>query len=205
LNRIRVDETQALIWQRRPANGPDSGRRSDAQFGAALNQALPRLRRRALALTGQLALADDVVQDCLERAWRARDTLDNPDMPFSWLSTILRNVWIDWLRRNRHEAHNIGIDEIEETMPTLPIGATSQTLDLVGALQAMTPGHRSILLLAGIEGLSYQEIADELAIPLGTVMSRLARARQALRARLDSSEPPKQPEPQATQPAKRSR
>jgi RNA polymerase sigma-70 factor (ECF subfamily) len=161
--------------------GRGSSNRDEVAFGAGLNLALPRLRRRAIAICGQVALADDLVQDCLERAWRARDSLTSMEMPFAWLCTILRNVHIDWLRRHKHDLHAIEIDEIAETLAIPGTEATVQTLDLIKGLQKLNPDQRSILLLAGVEGLSYQEIALELDVPVGTIMSRLARARQALR------------------------
>ncbi len=165
--------------------GADPGRRDEAAFGRELHRALPRLRRYALAVTGSAPLADDMVQDCLERAWARRDGLDSVEIPFSWLRTILHNAHIDWLRRNRKDARTVELSEIADTVPAAGATDRDPVLDLARSLQRLNVDQRRILVLAGIEGLTYQEIADELSVPLGTVMSRLARARGALRTLLD--------------------
>ncbi len=192
------------MWERRSALAEVIPPRDGAAFGAELNKALPRLRRRALAITGQWSLADDLVQDCLERAWRARDSLTSATMPFSWLCTILRHAHIDGLRRHKHERQSVEIDEVAETLAILP-EMTDETMDLMEAMKALNTNQRSILLLAGVEGLSYQEIAQELDVPLGTVMSRLARARQTLRALLDAGSARSSPTPAGASPRAPSR
>jgi RNA polymerase sigma-70 factor (ECF subfamily) len=153
-----------------------------ARFGDALHRALPRLRRIAIALTGNLSRADDLVQDCLERAWRARSTMASPDIPFAWLRMILHNAHIDWFRRHGHEATHDGLEDLAEELSV--VADQSLTLDLIAALQRISADQRA-MLLSSMEGLSYREMADELAVPIGTVMSRLARARAALREQLE--------------------
>ena len=153
-----------------------------ARFGDALHRALPRLRRTAIALTGNLARADDLVQDCLERAWRARSTMTSPEIPFAWLRMILRNAHVDWFRRHGQEAAHRGLDELADELSEVP--DRSLTLDLVAALGRVSAEQR-VMLLSSVEGLSYREMAEELEIPIGTVMSRLARARAALREQLE--------------------
>ena len=164
-----------------------AARRDEAAFGAELHRALPRLRRYALAVTGNGSVADDMVQDCLERAWARRDSLESGEIPFSWLRTILHNAHIDWLRRNRKDAHAVELSEIADTEAAVGAGDRGPMLDLARALQGLNVDQRRILVLCGIEGLTYQEIASELSVPIGTVMSRLARARTALRTLLDQA------------------
>ena len=161
-------------------------RREERSFAAGLKSALPQLRRYAIALTGSVATADDLVQDCLERAWRGRGQLEQRDMPFSWLRAILYNAHIDWRRRARHDLNRVGMETIEDDLSASSSPDPTAATEMIRALQKLSPDHRHVLLLAGLESLSYGEIAAELAIPIGTVMSRLARARTALRALLDT-------------------
>jgi len=157
------------------------------QFGAALAEALPRLRRYAIALVGDIATADDLVQDCLERAWKNRDTLRDETAIFAWLRTILHNANIDRVRLRRHRPNEAeSLDTISETIAAGMTGdGPSVSMDVVRAMNQLSIEHRQILLLIGLEGVSYREAADELGVPIGTVMSRLARARERLRALLE--------------------
>jgi RNA polymerase sigma-70 factor (ECF subfamily) len=161
------------------------------QFAEALAAALPRLRRYAVALVGDVSLADDLVQDCLERAWKNREALREDGGIFAWLRVILHNVNIDRVRLNRRrpsESH--GLDILAETASVaLAAQGTSPPIDVVQALQALSLEHRQVVLLIALEELSYREAAVELAVPIGTVMSRLARAREHLRILLVGDDP----------------
>jgi RNA polymerase sigma factor (sigma-70 family) len=154
-----------------------------------LAAALPRLRRYAIALAGDVATADDLVQDCLERAWKNRSAMKDERAIYAWLRAILHNVNIDRvrLRRRRPEEAEI-LDAVSDTLSN---GAAADELalsmDLVRTMNRLTIEHRQVLLLIGLENLSYREVADELGVPIGTVMSRLARARERLRALLEES------------------
>jgi len=161
------------------------------QFGAALAEALPRLRRYAIGLVGDVSVADDLVQDCLERAWKNREALRAESGVFAWLRVILHNVNIDRVRlRRRRPTETDSLDSLAETAAAEgPPPDAAPPSDILRALQTLSLEHRQILLLVAVEGLSYREIATELSIPLGTVMSRLARARERLRALLESAEP----------------
>lgn len=144
---------------------------------------IPRLRRYARALVGDFAGADDLVQDTLERAW-ARATQWRAQCALRpWLFSIMHNLRIDQIRR--HPAPN---QSIEETMHELPTRATQtdqlEVAALQNALNQLPEEQRQILLLVTLDDLSYQDIADALNIPLGTVMSRLARGREKLRCML---------------------
>lgn len=144
---------------------------------------IPRLRRFARGLLGDTVAADDLVQDCLERAlgrwhlWRATGTLR------SWLFRMLYNIHLNQrrsARRRGFETDESAIDPVRAE-PAAQIDRLALR-DLQRALDRLSDEHRDVLLLIGMEGLSYREAADVLGVPVGTVMSRLARAR----ARLDS-------------------
>ena len=158
------------------------------QFGAALAEALPRLRRYAIALVGDPATADDLVQDCLERAWKNRDTLRDGTTVFAWLRTILHNANIDRIRLRRRRPNEAeSLDMVSDTIAAgMPSNDPSLSMDVVRAMNQLSMEHRQILLLIGLEGISYREAAAELGLPIGTVMSRLARARETLRALLEA-------------------
>jgi RNA polymerase sigma-70 factor, ECF subfamily len=151
-----------------------------------LAEALPRLRRYAIGLAGDVSTADDLVQDCMERAWKNRSTLKDGAAIFAWLRAILNNVNIDRVRlRRRRPDEAESLDAMADTLAsaTESEGALP-SMDVVRAMNQLTIEHRQMLLLIGVEGLSYREVADELGLPIGTVMSRLARARERLRALL---------------------
>jgi RNA polymerase sigma-70 factor (ECF subfamily) len=152
-----------------------------------LVEALPRLRRYATALVGDVATADDLVQDCLERAWKNRDTLRDESTVYAWLRTILHNANIDRIRlRRRRPDEAESLDTVSETIAAgMTDDGPSLSMDVVRAMNQLSIEHRQILLLIGLEGVSYREVADELGLPIGTVMSRLARARERLRALLE--------------------
>ncbi|WP_300299345.1 sigma-70 family RNA polymerase sigma factor [Ferrovibrio sp.] len=151
---------------------------------------IPRLRRFALALTRDRALADDVVQDCLERALAAWATRRNEASLRPWLFTILHNVWRSRRAREGGRPDSHPLDEIAEE-PSASGGQWErlELRDLDVALGLLPEEQRSLLLLVVIEGLSYEEAARVQDVPLGTVMSRLLRAREKLR-RLTDGEPP---------------
>jgi RNA polymerase sigma-70 factor (ECF subfamily) len=147
---------------------------------------LPRLRRYAIALAGDLALADDLVQDSVERALRNEASLMNTSQIYGWLRSILHNLYIDEVRQRRSRRTTQDIEECAEALAfSIPASDRGAFVDLTRAMAQLTVDHRQILLLAGLEGLSYREMSEELGIPIGTVMSRLVRAREQLRRRLD--------------------
>jgi len=155
-------------------------------FADALVAQLPALRRFAVVLSGSLPMADDLVQDCIERALRKSDQLREPHRLGAWLRTIMHNVFVNELRRRRHQPTE-DIDELANELSSAERDPTV-TRDFVRALNSLSVEHREIVLLAGLEGLSYREIAATLDLPIGTVMSRLARARANLREVLEDGE-----------------
>jgi RNA polymerase sigma factor (sigma-70 family) len=153
----------------------------------ALLAHVPALRRYAAALAGNTADADDLVQDCIERALARQDTLREPGSLGRWLKTILHNLYVT--KQRRRGGSNLPIEDFAEDLAlSVPPEDRSQVRDLVHAFARLSGEHRQILLLISLEGLSYREVAGILDIPIGTVMSRLARARERLRALLEGDE-----------------
>ena len=151
----------------------------DAQKQAIAGE-IPRLRRYARALSGSDIDADDLVQETLARALSHLDQWTTGDSPRKWLFSILHNHHVDGLRRTTRRPPHVSIDAGDFT-PTSPGADAGIRHDLDRGLQALVEHQRQVLLLVGLEGLSYAETADILDIPIGTVMSRLARGREKLR------------------------
>jgi len=150
---------------------------------------IPRLRRYARALTGEQDLADDLVQETLERAiakwhfWQRERNLR------PWLFSIMHNLYVDQLRSGRH------IDYCDdEALEKIPFASPQpdglELRDLDRALARLPLDQRQILLLVGLEEMSYREVAATLGLPQGTVMSRLSRARSRLKAILNNEAAP---------------
>jgi RNA polymerase sigma-70 factor, ECF subfamily len=182
------------------ADGPAANRAlideatRDEAFRRYVEPELEVLLRVARRLTGTAADAEDVVQDTLVRAYRALDRFDGRH-PRAWLLTILRNTWKNSLRKRRPSL----VDDPVRAFGNTPArgadgrgGAQDHVLfgsvddAILNALGALSPKKRHVVLLVDVDGLSYQEAADVLEVPVGTVMSRLHRARAELRTRLEA-------------------
>ena len=154
-----------------------------------LQTEIPTLRRFARALVRNPERADDLVQDTLERAITRLDSYMPGTNMRAWLFTILRNNYINELRRSRTTA--MAPETIDSMMP--PVGASQDQglalRDLQRALQMLSPDMREVVLLVGLEGLSYDEAAEILGVKVGTVKSRLCRGREALRLLMDGVTP----------------
>jgi RNA polymerase sigma-70 factor (ECF subfamily) len=143
---------------------------------------IPALRRYARTLLRDRTSADDLVQDCLEHAigrWHQR----RPDGDTrAWVFTILHNLAMTRLRQSARQPTHVPIDEAGDALPgaTAPQEDRLRHRDLLNALGRLPDEQRAILLLIGVEELSYADAAAVLGIPLGTVMSRLSRARDRL-------------------------
>jgi RNA polymerase sigma-70 factor, ECF subfamily len=162
------------------------GSEEEGPFADALLAQLPPLRRYAAALSGNLSLADDLVQDCIERALRQSAHLKDRGRLGAWLRSILYNLYIDEIRRQRVRGIEKDIMELSDDHALAqPASDRGQVKDFLRAMDGLSPEHRQILLLVGLEDMSYRDIASELNIPIGTVMSRLARARERLRCALE--------------------
>jgi RNA polymerase sigma-70 factor (ECF subfamily) len=146
---------------------------------------VPRLRRFGLALTGSRADADDLVQMACERALQRGEQLRDHARIDGWLYGIMRHLWIDEIRSRRVRRH-ADLDEAGEVEGAS--GTAAEGVVMLGTvrqcLQALSADHRTVLILVCVDGLTYREAAEVLGVPIGTVMSRIARARQELHARL---------------------
>ena len=153
----------------------------------------PRLRRHARGLVHDASRADDLVQDTLERAWRYRwrfqfrprlgalGAAGQGDGLFAWLLTIMHRLHLNAVRRPDRI-------ELTDAPPDIPIEEDpGLRRDLLQALATLPEDQRAVLLLVGLEQFAYQEAADVLGVPLGTVMSRLSRARERMRVALDGA------------------
>lgn len=144
---------------------------------------IPRLRRYAFLLTENPGQADDLVQDCLERAIRKRGQLKKHGSIRAWLMRILYTRWIDEMKLHRNAMEHVPIDDVEYRLAVDPDQDAADTRrEILAALRSLPPGQKAALGMVVIEGMSYDEAAAALGLPIGTVRSRLARARQTLRA-----------------------
>jgi RNA polymerase sigma factor (sigma-70 family) len=149
---------------------------------------LPALRRYARVLTGDAWAADDLVQDTLERAcskwllWRTGTDLR------AWLFTLMHNLYLNQ-RRALPTLAPLDIDDVQDHLPG-PAGASDDALDLERCLQRLPADQRAVLLLVAMEDMSYEDTARILNIPIGTVMSRLSRARHRLRILMERAPAP---------------
>ncbi len=162
--------------------------RMDDPFLRDLVALLPRLRRFAIALCRSRDLADDLVQAACEKALAGRRGFTPGTRFDAWVMRILRNVWMDELRKRRTEGPTVDIDDAyflvgrdgeEDTAARLRLKETAKA---IGSLPA---DYREVLVLVCVDDFSYREAADVLGIPIGTVMSRLARARARLEEMLE--------------------
>jgi RNA polymerase sigma-70 factor, ECF subfamily len=159
-------------------------------FGKELEEQIPRLRRYARSLTRDAARADDLVQNCLLRAVKKRH-LFQPDTNLrAWLFTILHHQYVNDVRRGLREGISIPIEDVAPvlTMPATQ-DATLSLRDFDRGMAQLPEEQRQVLLLTGLEGFGYDDIASILDIPTGTVRSRLSRARDALRHMLGREQP----------------
>jgi len=148
---------------------------------------LPNLRRFALSLCRRADVADDLVQITAERALAARDRFDPTTRLEAWLLRILRNAWIDHARRTTSRGQTLDIHEEPELLVVDGPAHTEAILMLrqtEAAMATLPPDQREVMMLVCVDELSYREASEVLGIPIGTVMSRLSRARLALAERL---------------------
>src|SRR5262249_51818083 len=128
--------------------------------------------------------AEDAVQEAFLRAYRALASLHGDDAR-SWLLAIVRNACFTWHRRNRPRG-GVSFDEARhdpqdaEFEPGAAVQSDSETARILAAMDELSPEYREAIVLRAVEGLSYKQIADVAGVPVGTVMSRLARARERL-------------------------
>lgn len=156
---------------------------SSLDWRAELTDLIPRLRRYALSLTRNPDVADDLLQSTLERALRKRH-LYKPGTNFEgWMLRICRNLWIDEIRKKKFDAGPMEPEMVERMMTfdgEKQMAERALLNEVSAAMTSLSEDQRSVLLLVGVEGHSYAQASEMLEIPVGTVMSRLARARQNL-------------------------
>ncbi len=150
-----------------------------SDIDARIAAVIPRLHRFAWALTGAAADADDLTQAALERALAHRRNFTAETRLEAWIIRVARNLWLDQLRRKK--VRDVAVD------PSMLSAARDDDAhvrleagEAIRAMGTLPPGQREVAALVLIEGYSYQEAADALQAPIGTIMSRLARARLAL-------------------------
>ena len=150
-------------------------------FGTQAVPVIPRLRRYARALTGDRLMADDLVQDTLERAWTKRHLWRQGSDLRAWMFTIMHNVYVNQVRARVAEV-TVPLDAEAYNVParSSPVDML-EVADIDAALRRLPDEQREVLLLVALEQLSYGETASALNIPIGTVMSRLYRAREHVR------------------------
>lgn len=159
----------------------------DAAFAEAIVALLPNLRRYALSLARRQDLADDLVQQTVERALSRAAGFDRTQRLEPWLFRILRNAFIDQYRRQQARGVHVDVHDMPEALSTDPrpqIEARLMLQDVEAAMATLPPEQREVLHLTCVEELTYAEAAQVLGIPPGTVMSRLSRGRLALAERL---------------------
>lgn len=158
-------------------------------FARRLEQEIPALRRYARFLLRDPEQADDLVQDCLERAFAKRFLWRKPKSFRPWLFALLRNLHLNQVRwRSRRP--------LEVPMEAAPLAAHPDSQidrvmagEVLAALEGLESDQREVLVLVAVEGLHYREAAAVLGVPLGTVMSRLSRGRERMRKALDEDAP----------------
>jgi RNA polymerase sigma factor (sigma-70 family) len=157
-----------------------------SDLAAELEPHIPALRRYAWALVRNQDAADDLVQDCLERAisrWHLRRREADPR---ALLFTILRNLYLNTLRQQARRGTHVELRDTDSYAATDPDGERSLIChDALQALNALPEEQRSLLLLIAVEDFSYQQAATLFGVPIGTIMSRLSRARANLRNLID--------------------
>lgn len=178
---------------------PDSAHERDeaaakARFDQYVIPELDVMYRVAMSLTRNSADAEDLVQDTLLRAYRAIDRFDGK-YPRAWLLTILRNAQVNRVRRKRPELLRDPDATMERVADTGEGGRSTEELvvdmgfdaEVERAFDGLPDKFREVVTLVDIDGLSYQEAADRIGVPVGTVMSRLHRARKRIKKQLESA------------------
>jgi RNA polymerase sigma-70 factor (ECF subfamily) len=148
---------------------------------------LPRLRRFARGLTGAATEADDLVQAACERALARRHQFQEGTRFDSWMFRIVQTIWIDQIRARkvRREEPEAAEMQLGSDEGVRRVEARLALAEVRRAVERLPPDQRTALMLVTVEGLSYREAAEVVQVPVGTIMSRLARARLALHAQLE--------------------
>lgn len=156
-------------------------------FGSELAALVPRLRRFGRLLTGHPHDADDLVQLALERAWQHQGRWTPDTRLDSWVFRIMQNAWIDEIRARQRQAQ-VMVDGTDVQTAAAPEASPLDALAVRQAVARLNDDQRAAVALVLVEGLSYKEAAEVLGVPMGTLTSRLARAREQLQALLAPGE-----------------
>jgi len=158
-----------------------------SEFCRLVEEQIPRLRRYARALIRMNpSAADDLVQETLTRAVAKQHLWEPGTNLRAWLFTLMHNQHVNDVRRSVREGTTIDIDDVQNAMASQSDASASMLLrDLERGLAALAVEQRQVILLVGLEGMSYEETAAVLGVPVGTVRSRLSRGRDALRKLMD--------------------
>jgi RNA polymerase sigma-70 factor (ECF subfamily) len=165
---------------------PQGAPLSDEQFHAKLTSSIPDLRAFARSLCGNRDMADDLSQETMLKAWAAREHFVAGTSFNAWTFTILRNVYFGQIRRQRFVGD---YDEVEaERLLNTPATQQSglEATDVLRALAMLPAAQREVLILAAVGHVSYEEMADICGVAIGTIKSRIARARTALSSAIEN-------------------
>ncbi|MFM5907613.1 MAG: RNA polymerase sigma factor [Novosphingobium sp.] len=157
-----------------------AGSAGDSSMRSAIIASLPRLRRFCQGLAGNAHDGDDLMQSTVERALARADQFETGTRLDSWLFRIAQNLHIDKARSTKRRGHQVPVEDIPDAMGEDGRHITEARSDLAAAqraLQAVPEDQRAAFLLVVVEGMSYREAAETLEVPVGTIMSRIARAR----------------------------
>jgi RNA polymerase sigma-70 factor (ECF subfamily) len=153
-----------------------------ADIASLLEPEIPRLRRYARALTRDPTRADDLVQSCLLRAVAKQHLWQEGTDLRAWLFTIMHNQHVNDVQRSAREGVTVAVEDMVSVLPVEPnAGAALELRDLHRAMGRLPEEQRQVILLVGLEGMRYEQAAQILNIPIGTVRSRLSRGRDTLR------------------------
>ena len=157
-----------------------------SRFGIELEVHIASLRRYARALVRNRSDADDLVQEALARALSYADKFAAGSNLRAWLFTIMHNVHVNQLRSRAARPAEVPVDDVLEARLSQPANqeARVELGEMLRVLDGLPQEQRQVLLLVALEGMKYEEVAQVLEVPIGTVMSRLSRAREAVRQRL---------------------
>ena len=139
------------------------------------------LFKHAFWMTGNRSLAEDLVQETFYQAWKNRHSIENANNPLPWLLTVLRRAVYKEYQQATLDPVSLSEENIENSGHFVE-NDLDLLVDLGYGLMSLSARQRELLLLYGLHGFSYEQISEQLSIPVGTVMSRIARARQSLRA-----------------------
>ena len=171
-----------------PVGVAERGGAAGARFSDQLVAVLPRLRRFARGLTGSGSDADDLVQAACERALARAHQFQEGTRFDSWMFRIVQTIWIDQLRARdvRKEGGDVEEERLGSDAAVRSVEARLALAEVRQAVRRLPAEQRNVLMLVTVEGLSYKEAAEVAGVPVGTIMSRLARARIALQQQLES-------------------